>query len=555
MIYNLINYLNFFVTFVLLYFLSVFLLSIYGFSWLPDTVTRLNLNDALFNLYHFLWVTALYLSPFYFLVWAVFLLFSLKRNALHYFCILTVCYYFYCVEVLDFIVFNWQSSLVNTSLLQFNTLLVNNLNKIHPFLFYSGTFLVFNTFLLNSFFKPVFTSFYTTHKLKQTFNFLPTALLTSLVALFLGSWWAVQEGTWGGWWNWDPSETFGLLFFLFILSNIHTTFSFEDSHKLFKKIKLMVYVLVLSYFFIQLNFDLVSHNFGVKFFYFFNNKLFFYLIIVLTSVYLIWSILKSSISNHSNHLFAVRVVRTNLTLNWFRNWTILSIQVLITVSLLVSFFILFNYFIWNFVNFNLFNFDLDRSVLNIIFFVFLSYWVFLFDFTTILPLFLFSFFFNNYFYLLWYLTFNWTSFIFRLHQLIIFILFFNLLSLNNSFILWSFYTFSEDLLLGKNLLDTNLSTFTCDCVFVDKNIIYKTSFSEWFTSWNFFLYSNTPVTNTFSLNFSNASLLNFYTLFNFSSTVFILIENNYIVPLASLVTLVLIFYWLKLFNLTLGYYY
>jgi hypothetical protein len=299
----------------------------------------------------------------------------------------------------------------------------------------------------------------------------------------------------------------------------------------------------------------VSHNFGVKFFYFFNNKLFFYLIILLTLIYFIWSISKLTMISHSNYLFVLQTTKTNLILNWVRNWTTFSIQVLIMVSLLVSFFILFNYFIWNFINFNLFNFDLSRGALNTIFFLFFSYWVFLFDLTTVLPLFLFGSLFSNYFYVLWYISFNWNSFLFKLHQLIFLTLLFNLLSLNNSFILWSFFTFTEDLILGTNLLDTNLSTFTCDYLFIDKNIIYKTPVSEWFTSWNFFLYSNTPVTNTFSLTFSNTSLLNFYTLFNFSSTVFILIENNYLAPLASLVTLALVYYWLKLFNLSAGHYY
>jgi len=497
----------------------------------------------------------LYLSPFYFLIWAFFLFFSLRYNASIYFFILTVVYGFYCLEVLDFIVFNWQSSILNTSLLQFNTLLVNNLNKIHPFLFYSGTFLVFNTLLLTNLFKPVSIHFLATYQLKQTSKVLLPTLTISLIALFLGSWWAVQEGTWGGWWNWDPSETFGLLFFLYVLVNLHTTYFLEDFFKLNKKNKFMVYVLILSYFFIQLNFDLVSHNFGVKFFYFFNNKLFFYLIILLTLVYLIWSTLKSILLNHSNLILPSRRLRRNLTLNWFRNWVTFSVQSLITISLLVSFFILFNYFIWNFINFNLFNFDLDRNVLNVTFLLFCSYWVFLFNVTNVIPILLFSFYFNNYFHLFWYLIFNRTSFIFSLHQLISLILLFNLLSFNNSFILWSFYTFSEDLLLGKSLLDTNLSSFTCDCVFIDKNVIYKTTFSEWFTSWNFYLYSNTPVTNTFSLNFSNSSLLNFYTLFNFSSTVFILIENNYIIPLASLVILTLSYYWVQTSNLVFSRYY
>lgn len=140
MTYSLINYLNFIIIFALLYFLSIFSLSIFGFSWFPDIITRLNLNEGFFNMYHFLWVTALYLSPFYFLLWALFLTFSLSFYFYYSYFFLLCLYCIYNTEVLDFVLFNWQILTVNTTLLQFNTLLMNNINKIHPFIFYSGTF-------------------------------------------------------------------------------------------------------------------------------------------------------------------------------------------------------------------------------------------------------------------------------------------------------------------------------------------------------------------------------------------------------------------------------
>lgn len=521
MIYSITNYLNFSLVFILFYLLSTFSLSIYGFSWLPDILTRLNLNDALFNMYHFLWVTALYLSPFYFIVWALFLFFSVRYQVLHYLTILSFFYFVYSVEVLDFITFNWQTITLNTTLLQFNTLLVNNLNKIHPFIFYSGTFVVFNFFILNTLFLTSTKLFNLPTQFKQLINVSPVALSISLIALFLGSWWAVQEGTWGGWWNWDPSETFGLLFLLLILMNVHTIFYLEDSHRSFKKIKTLVYILILSYFFIQLNFDLVSHNFGVKFFYFFNNKLFFYVIIVLTVCHYLWTFLKLITTHHSHLLLKNLATKSEVSTSWVKNLVVLYVQWLILIALLVSFFILFNYFIWNFVNFNLFNCDIDRNVLNILFALFLGFWVYYFDFTSVLIILPFSILFNNFFLILWYLLFRQGPFVVKFHQTLFLFFLLNLLSVNNSFILWSIYSFTEDLLLGNNLLDTGLMTFTCDCVFVDKNVIYKTSFSDWFTSWNFYLYSNTPVTNTFFLTFSNSSLVNFYSLFTFSNTSFI----------------------------------
>ena len=555
MIYSITNYLNFSLVFILLYLLSTFSLSIYGFSWLPDILTRLNLNDALFNMYHFLWVTALYLSPFYFIVWALFLFFSVKYQVLHYLTMLSFFYFVYSVEVLDFIMFNWQTITLNTTLLQFNTLLVNNLNKIHPFIFYSGTFVVFNFFILNTLFSPSTKLFNLPTQFKQLIAGSPVALSISLIALFLGSWWAVQEGTWGGWWNWDPSETFGLLFLLLILMNVHTIFYLEDSHRSFKKIKTLVYVLILSYFFIQLNFDLVSHNFGVKFFYFFNNKLFFYVIIVLTVCHYLWTFLKLITTHHSHLLLKNLATKSEVSTSWVKNLVVLYIQWLILITLLVSFFILFNYFIWNFVNFNLFNCDIDRNVLNILFALFLGFWVYYFDFTLVLIILPLSITFSNFFLILWYFLFRQGSFVVRFHQTLFLFFLLNLLSVNNSFILWSIYSFTEDLLLGNNLLDTGLMTFTCDCVFVDKNVIYKTSFSDWFTSWNFYLYSNTPVTNTFFLTFSNSSLVNFYSLFTFSNTSFILIENNYVSPLAFLTIVLLLYYWQNFVSSKKNYFY
>jgi len=555
LIYSITNCLNFIITCVLFYFLSIFSLSMYGFSWFPDTLTRLNLNDALFNMYHFLWVTALYLSPFYFAIWALFTYFSIRFNKPHLLLILIFVYFLYVVELFDFVIFNWQVSIINTSFLQFNTLLVNNLNKIHPFIFYMGTFLVFNTSFLSTCLQLKKTTFSPVTKLNSLRTSLLLILTVSLTSLFLGSWWAVQEGTWGGWWNWDPSETFGLLFLMFTLLNFHTKFNLNLFYKIGKRNKALVYVLILAYFFIQLNFDLVSHNFGVKFFYFFNNKLFFYLIILLTLYCLVWSSFRTITSFYSSTLLQPLETRLYSEVTWFKNLSVFYIQILILTALFTSFFILFNYFIWNFVNFNLFNSDLDRNINNVTFLLLLGLWTYSVDFITIATLFFLSFTLNNFLYFFWYLSFQWSSFVVKLHQLLTLFFLINLLSYNNSFILWSVYTFTEDLFLSKNLFDTSVSNFTCDSVFVEKNTFYKTHLSEWFISWNFFLYANTPVTNTFLLTFSNSSLLNFYSLFSFSNTAFILIENNYAASLPTLTFVTLIYFFKTKLSKEQIYYY
>jgi hypothetical protein len=91
----------------------------------------------------------------------------------------------------------------------------------------------------------------------------------NFIGLALGSWWAFQEGTWGGWWNWDSSEVFGLEFFLLILYVTHTYWKSSDLLAWSISISCQFLAVLITYFFIQLNFDLVSHNFGVKFFFFF----------------------------------------------------------------------------------------------------------------------------------------------------------------------------------------------------------------------------------------------------------------------------------------------
>jgi hypothetical protein len=548
------NYSNFIVTLFLVYFLSIFSINVYGFSWLPDTLTRLNFNDSLFNTYHFLWVTSLYLNPFYFLIGAFFFYFSLRYENIHYFLLLMCFYFFYTVETLDFLIFNWQTLTINTSLLQFNTLLVNNLNKIHPFIFYSGTFLVFSILLIWTLRKLNLGQFALTSQLNQINLLQVPILIVSLIALFLGSWWAVQEGTWGGWWNWDPSETFGLLFLLFALFNIHTLFKFDLVYKIHQRIKILTFFLILTYFFIQLNFDLVSHNFGVKFFYFFNNKLFFYIILILL-IFLIIQFLFIAVS-----LFIPYRLIQNLEIGttskslWFKNLSVWFVQSLISVTMLVSFFILFNYFMWNFISFNLFNFDLNRNVINIFFILTICFWVFTVDFLLCFTSIIASLFFNNFYQIIFYTMLKWDSFIGRLHQLFILFFLLNLLSFNNNFILWLTYTFAEDLLLSQNIFDATITSFTCDCIFIEKNLLHKVGLSEWLLSWNFFLYANTTVTNTFSLPFSNTSLLNFYSLFSFSNTAYIVIENNYSSFLITLTFIIIGYFFNHLTKVKQSYY-
>lgn len=148
-----------------------------------------------------------------------------------------------------------------------NFLLGNKVNKVHPFLFYIS----FIVFLI----KP---SSLTPQKFQITYLqilfslWCTYAFFTLALSLYLGSWWALQEGSWGGWWNWDASEVFGVFLFYILMRGCHLslyTFSFFNLTYFF--MFCLIYV-SLYYFSMQLNFMLVSHNFGFRKKYFFFEK-------------------------------------------------------------------------------------------------------------------------------------------------------------------------------------------------------------------------------------------------------------------------------------------
>jgi len=108
----------------------------------------------------------------------------------------------------------------------------------------------------------------TTILYKNTIIKLRVVWLIILYSLYLGSWWALQEGSWGGWWNWDSSEVFGLLilcFFLLYLHNKHL-----NTIYIYKIITVTTWYLltIFLYSILQISYTLVSHNFGLSILYY-----------------------------------------------------------------------------------------------------------------------------------------------------------------------------------------------------------------------------------------------------------------------------------------------
>ena len=135
----------------------------------------------------------------------------------------------------------------------YNLLLNNCINKVHPMLIYASWIMLVSYFLFTSVQQR------TSYRFSTLMNKTASLMFTTLV---LGGWWAYQEGSWGGWWNWDPSEMFGLLILgaLLIFSHVDTT----NSLNLITYAKNIALSLLMYYCFLQLNFSLISHNFGIR---------------------------------------------------------------------------------------------------------------------------------------------------------------------------------------------------------------------------------------------------------------------------------------------------
>lgn len=219
--------------------------------FLIDALTRTDLNATGISNLFWLWTNTYYLYS----IMIVLLFLSsislyprIKLSVL----LLTLLYaYVILVEV----VINSNLSLNLThkpyDLEMYNLLLNNSINKIHPLMIYISWFSVI---------KVIFYS-YESLRYSLLNNFL-TYQATIAISLLLGGWWAYQEGSWGGWWNWDPSEMFGLI--IFSTLTILTHLMFTNNKYQYTSIKAIIVYTFIYYIFLQLNFSLLSHNFGIR---------------------------------------------------------------------------------------------------------------------------------------------------------------------------------------------------------------------------------------------------------------------------------------------------
>ena len=492
----------------------------------------MNSNDAYLGTYYFFWTNLTYLPTLFSLLvfivlivlldwwvrspWAIFLLVGLI---------------IYMTELVEYLSLNLSDTISLYTTSGLNTLLTNTLNRYHPLVFYTGVSVLASFVFIKTSASLPEKPFTLVFSLQASFPLAALVSLVSFLALWLGSWWALQEGTWGGWWNWDASETFGLLVPISILAFVHTQHKLNDSNLLSLKAVSLGLLITLSYFFIQLNFDLTSHNFGAKFFFFFNNNLFFLealcaIIVVLANLIFLACRLKAL--SESNPSKAISLYPLKLTvIASLAYWIFLSYQPLI------------NYFLWNFAELNVFNHEPSFVGVNFFILIILLFWLTPkpTSYTSSISLFFVSV--TNQVWTLLLLK-NQSN---KNHFAHFLLLAFTLLSwtvTSTSFTTWitdsgALYTLFYGSVLLKSSIDMTLDTYT-----VELSVPSLTSASINDVSWNFLSDANTPSINYFQLFNSNTNLENYYTLGVSYSTSTLFVDLPFIAHLNSLFLVILL---------------
>lgn len=500
--------------------LAIPLLQGLGYGWCFDFLTRTNANDAFISCYYFWWTSLTYVPFFFFSLFLIFFgwLHSHSSSLLPW--LMSVFFVGYLTEFADYHTLNVAWVQENSALQGLNVLLTNALNRYHPFIFYSSSILlfVFSSYYFtsistgNAFSGAVFT--------RLSVILLWTAASVNIIALWLGSWWALQEGTWGGWWNWDSSETFGLLVLITILALSHAAYSKRTTYRLCIKVLASIGGLVLSYFFIQLNFDLVSHNFGSKFFFFFNNNLFFLevscFIIILMFGWLVW--IGSLRRNNISYSPVQRFTRMG-----FFSLPKYVPALVVIIWIIWSYKPLLNYFFWNFFSINVLNLEWSIQLVNYVAFFSLITWLGSFYRSLGLSLVL--------------LSASWTIWISPLlllswgrpvtlvfHTTLLLISSLNLVLSDFGVITWAIECVDAYLAEGEGILAPVPTLHVLDTSAIDVVATLCSPSSQGSISWNVYSSANSPAVNFFNLDLNSSSFFNHYHLSKTYTVVYLVLE-------------------------------
>lgn len=386
--------------------------------------------------------------------------------------------------------------------------LLNGVMLIHPiilYVFYNYCIVFLSFYVFSFFFIFVFKK-----RLSITFVISFLLILFTLIfkSIILGSWWAEQELSWGGWWSWDFIELTSLNLLIFILLIIH-----------FKK-----NILVFNYKFLHLNSKVLTTSLTINYFFLFT----FYVFIVLSIIPVRFNLINSihnfiniqSENQYAVYLFILLFILllfiiflSKKVYHLFKKKNSLVLIQNGTTSLAPAFFmIVCIYFIFLFLWSIGFNFLIKTNFLHIFFryfiylcilFLFLYFLIYIVttnNLTTYLPNIFFICVCSNLFFFL-----NFNQFICLYVIIFIFIIFYaiveiNIFSLIHLLLFYSFfftfnqfYVFFNDFLIVENFnlyvwkLCLNFQSFATNLIKSNTITITKEN-NKFYNFTNFFLY-------------------------------------------------------------------
>jgi hypothetical protein len=500
-----------------------------------DVYSRVLVNDFYWNLYYFLWTSFWYIP--WFILGLVLFQKSLyiKWQHIIFSSLITIVFLITTYDIHMYWLLNTSTYDITLKSNHFNNLLLNSINKYHPGLLYWSSLLIVTYWFSFNFFYQRFHFILFQHEFIFHRKFLWTSFLMCFT-LLLGGWWALQEGSWGGWWNWDPSEVFGLIILIFYI---------VYNHKILHKQKVtwshytnIIYVLLLMqlYFFTQLNFDLVSHNFGTKIDNFIDNSNLYVLVITSGAVFIIYFCkLFIQISVRTTLYCSMQV---NKTLNYSYVW-LFYLLCLISIEINYSLVPLFNDFLWKLWNLNISNLVImfEKYNLQLFYTVVLYFW----SPHTLSIFFLIYLTWFNLLQALFYTIIS-TRTVLIFHTYINYFIWLSLLSTSFLWVDWDLSTYSS--LLSNSIYNfelrysiLTLSSITLECLqpyFMQNGITY---------SWNIYTVDTTPDVYHFyyhlTTNMSSQVMFIGSKLFSFFITVNDILSTSFIGVLMGLFTL----YW------------
>ena len=425
---------------------------------------------------------------------------------------------------------NIQHTSVTTLTPTVNLLLTNALNKYHPFMFYTSVYLVLTYFYTVAKFELENESSTFNTKFSYSSFLLKLALTINFISLLWGSWWALQEGTWGGWWNWDSSELFGLLPSLIVLQLIHHKATHLDNWKVISKVKEFIIILIILYSLIQLNFEIISHNFGPKFFFFFNSNLSSVILLSLTCILLILNVKEYTYLSTevfpTNGLFLRSPTYISQT-----SYTTVTTHSVIMLWLILGFSDFFESIVYSLFTFNYTTtkfFSLLNNLLLLVFLVtFTVKWRDRF----------------------WTSSLIWPSYLFYsrnlryptsyLHLTLLSFLILALLTSTLSIFTWTLSAWSADYASYTGTLFRSSYTFTCDSWSVDKTTLWFDNCGPSVLSWVTRDIANIESLNTFTLVLLPDMMINLYHLTSLNLIVEIIMTLPFLttLPILSLMTI------------------